>query len=153
VNKLWFKAGENNNLTTAPTPKTATVEFVSTLQVFQTAPRPVETPQPKRQAFLRSALELILAQEISATTVYSLMVLHLLVMVVMMSSMLAWMMMIMKKGYVDLKQDGVREGSTHCCIFKINSGRILSTYPMKWKISFPSLSLNLEVPSGMTPAP
>ena len=58
-------------LTTAPRPNTATVEFVSTLQVFQTAPRPVETPHPKRQAFLRSAALLIFAQEISATTVYS----------------------------------------------------------------------------------
>ena len=77
-----------DDLTTAPRPKTATVEFVSTLQVFHTAPRPVETPHPKRHAFFRSALGLILAQEISAITVYSLMVLHLF----------------LGKGYMDVKR-------------------------------------------------
>ena len=35
---------------TAPRPKTATDEPYSTLQLFQTAPRPVEMPQPKRHA-------------------------------------------------------------------------------------------------------
>jgi len=41
------------------------------MDVFHTAPRPVLTPQPNKQAFLRSASGLILAQEISASTVYS----------------------------------------------------------------------------------
>merc|ERR1719247_4049116 len=56
---------------TAPSPNTAAVEFSSTLQVFHTAPRPVLTPQPKRQTLSRAAPGSIFAHEISATTVYS----------------------------------------------------------------------------------
>merc|ERR1719356_743742 len=56
---------------TAPRPKTATEEKGSTLALFQTAPKPVATPQPKRHAFSKSALGSILAHEISASTVYS----------------------------------------------------------------------------------
>lgn len=59
-------------LTTAPKPKTATVELTSTLHVFHTAPNPVETPHPKRQTFSSGASWLIFAHEISAKTVYSL---------------------------------------------------------------------------------
>lgn len=57
--------------TTAPRPKTATVLLTSTLQVFHTAPNPVDIPHPKRHIFFRSALGSILAHEISANTVYS----------------------------------------------------------------------------------
>merc|ERR1712190_351899 len=56
---------------TAPKPKTATDENGSTFALFQTAPSPVAMPQPKRQAFSKSAPGLILAHEISAKTVYS----------------------------------------------------------------------------------
>lgn len=56
---------------TAPSPKTATDAPSSTLHVLSTAPSPVETPQPKRHTFSSGAFSLILAQEISATTVYS----------------------------------------------------------------------------------
>lgn len=56
---------------TAPKPNTATVASFSTLQVFQTAPRPVETPHPKRQTLSKGDDWSILAQEISLTTVYS----------------------------------------------------------------------------------
>ena len=55
---------------TAPIPKTTTDLPKPTLQVFQTAPQPVETPQPNRQTLFKSADLLILAQEISANTVY-----------------------------------------------------------------------------------
>lgn len=43
-----------------------------TLAVLKTAPKPVDTPQPNRHISSKGALSLILAQEISATTVYSL---------------------------------------------------------------------------------
>lgn len=56
---------------TAPRPKTATDEPVSTLHVFQTAPQPVATPQPRRHILWSGASVGTLAQEISATTVYS----------------------------------------------------------------------------------
>jgi hypothetical protein len=62
--------------TTAPRPKTATDELGSTLHVFRTAPRPVLTPHPNRHTLVRSAAMLILAHEISASTVYSDMVEH-----------------------------------------------------------------------------
>lgn len=55
---------------TAPNPKTTTDLPYPTLQVFQTAPQPVDTPHPKRQTLFKSADLLILAQEISANTVY-----------------------------------------------------------------------------------
>jgi hypothetical protein len=58
-------------LTTAPTPKTATVLSTSTLQVFQTAPNPVLMPQPNKHIFSNGAFLSILAHEISAKTVYS----------------------------------------------------------------------------------
>ena len=61
---------------TAPKPNTATDDPSSTLHVFQTAPRPVETPQPKRQALFRGMRLLIFAALISAITVYSANVLH-----------------------------------------------------------------------------
>lgn len=70
---------------TAPSPKTATVELGSTLQVFKTAPYPVDIPQPSRQTFSRGASFWILnkhvgnrlrpthfAAEIADRTVYSL---------------------------------------------------------------------------------
>ena len=69
--------------------------------MFHTAPKPVDTPHPKRHALLRGMRRLIFAAEISAMTVYSAKVEH----------------------------------------------------PMKWKISFPSIVVNLVVPSGMTPDP
>ena len=56
---------------TAPRPKTATEDMGSTLAVFQTAPSPVATPQPKRHDRLGSSTGLTLAHEISASTVYS----------------------------------------------------------------------------------
>jgi hypothetical protein len=72
---------------TAPKPNTATDDPASTLQVFQTAPRPVLhathkvdtrvhqspnlTPHPNRQILSSGAASLIFAQEISLTTVYS----------------------------------------------------------------------------------
>merc|ERR1712048_1113001 len=56
---------------TAPRPKTATEAPASTLHVFQTAPSPVETPHPKRQALLRGMRGLIFAAGISAITAYS----------------------------------------------------------------------------------
>ena len=55
---------------TARKPKTATLAPLSTLQVFQTAPSPVTTPHPKREATRGFALGLIFANEISLTTVY-----------------------------------------------------------------------------------
>lgn len=57
--------------TTAPNPKTATEDPGSTLHVLSTAPRPVDTPQPKRQTLSSAASLGILAQDISASTVYS----------------------------------------------------------------------------------
>ena len=39
-----------------------------TLQVFQTAPNPVETPHPSKHALVRGMVLLILAAEISETT-------------------------------------------------------------------------------------
>jgi hypothetical protein len=63
-------------LTTAPSPNTATLEPVSTLQVFQTAPKPVLTPHPNKHAFSSGSSFEILAQEISARTVNSAKVLH-----------------------------------------------------------------------------
>eukprot|EP00977_Amphora_coffeiformis_P018054 scaffold6121_cov170-Amphora_coffeaeformis.AAC.4 len=62
--EIWIR-------TTAPRPKTATVLLTSTLQVFHTAPKPVEIPHPKRHIFFKSAAGSILAHEISAKTVYS----------------------------------------------------------------------------------
>jgi hypothetical protein len=63
--------------TTAPSPKTATYESVSTLQVLQTSPKPVATPPPNKQAFSKGASFGILAQEISdSTAVYSAVVVH-----------------------------------------------------------------------------
>jgi hypothetical protein len=47
-----------------------------TLHVFHTAPKPVDTPQPKRHALLRGMRRLIFAAEISAMTVYSAKVEH-----------------------------------------------------------------------------
>jgi len=41
------------------------------LHVFQTAPQPVETPQPSKHIFSSGASGAILAHEISASTVYS----------------------------------------------------------------------------------
>ena len=61
---------------TAPSPKTATDEKGSTLALFQTAPRPVATPQPKRHAFSSANVGSIFAHEISASTVYSAKVEH-----------------------------------------------------------------------------
>jgi hypothetical protein len=58
------------------TPKTATVELTSHLQVFQTAPKPVETPHPKRQTLSKGAFSSILAQLMAASVVYSAIVLH-----------------------------------------------------------------------------
>lgn len=55
-----------------PRPNTATVSPSLTLAVLCTAPRPVVTPQPSRQTFSCGAAGLILASEISLTTVYSL---------------------------------------------------------------------------------
>ena len=54
-----------------PRPKTATVEPASTLAVFKTAPIPVVTPHPNRQALSKGASGLIFARAISGTTVYS----------------------------------------------------------------------------------
>lgn len=62
--------------TTAPSPNTATEELTSTLHVFHTAPKPVLTPHPNKHAFSNGISLLIFAQEISANTVYSLMVEH-----------------------------------------------------------------------------
>lgn len=62
--------------TTAPNPNTATVAPASTLHVLRTAPSPVATPQPNKHTFSRAASLAILAHEISASTVYSDMVLH-----------------------------------------------------------------------------
>jgi hypothetical protein len=56
---------------TAPQPKTATLEPISTWQVFHTAPHPVLTPQPRRHIFSRGARGETLAHEIAARTVYS----------------------------------------------------------------------------------
>ena len=56
---------------TAPRPKTATEDMGSTLQLFHTAPSPVETPQPRRHDWAKSAAGSIFAVEISARTVYS----------------------------------------------------------------------------------
>ena len=53
-----------------PKPKTATVEPASTLAVFNTAPIPVVTPQPSKQALSSGAALLIFANAISGTTVY-----------------------------------------------------------------------------------
>ena len=55
----------------APRPKTASEVPGSTLVVLNTAPHPVETPQPSRHILSRSAPRLILAAEISAMTAYS----------------------------------------------------------------------------------
>ncbi|MCY1308653.1 hypothetical protein D9M70_586780 [compost metagenome] len=55
-----------------PRPNTATVSPSLTLAVLCTAPRPVVTPQPSRHTFSWGAAGLILASEISLTTVYSL---------------------------------------------------------------------------------
>lgn len=41
---------------TAPKPKTAHVESGSTLAVFKAAPKPVETPHPKRQILSKGAV-------------------------------------------------------------------------------------------------
>lgn len=57
---------------TAPRPKTATEVPGSTLQVFKTAPHPVDTPHPSTQILLKSQCGLIFAAEIAAMTVYSL---------------------------------------------------------------------------------
>ena len=54
----------------------ATLESGSTLQVFHTAPSPVETPHPNKQTFSRGASSTTFAHEISASTVYSDIVLH-----------------------------------------------------------------------------
>lgn len=43
----------------------------STLAVFSAAPYPVEMPHPRRHTLSRGAFSLILASEMSATTVYS----------------------------------------------------------------------------------
>jgi hypothetical protein len=52
--------------------KTATEEFTyTTLHVFQTAPKPVLTLHPNKQAFSSDISFLILVQEISAKMVYS----------------------------------------------------------------------------------
>ena len=60
----------------APKPKTATDVLGSILTVLNTAPQPVETPQPNKHMLYRSAPGCILAAEISAITAYSAKVEH-----------------------------------------------------------------------------
>ncbi len=56
---------------TAPRPKTTILDPGSTLQVFHTAPHPVEIPHPSKHTLFKSAKGFILATDISANTVYS----------------------------------------------------------------------------------
>eukprot|EP01047_Picozoa_sp_COSAG01_P092406 COSAG01_NODE_23785_length_802_cov_0.705548_2_plen_78_part_00 len=55
---------------TAPRPNTPTLEPASTSQVFHTAPKPVETPQPSSEQVSSGAVLETFATEISAVTVY-----------------------------------------------------------------------------------
>src|SRR4051812_50227281 len=54
-----------------PAPKTTQVAPASTFAVFMAAPRPVESPQAKRQACSGGASGLTFARAISGITVYS----------------------------------------------------------------------------------
>ena len=114
---------------TAPSPNTATLALTSTLQVFQTAPKPVDTPHPNKHAVKRQVKQIITeSQRKRHTRIISI--------------------------WTDVP---FSKGNSFEILAQLISARTVYSaiveHPMKWKIGLPSLSLNRLLPSGITPAP